>query len=122
MELSEADQLAIRTVVELQLKAFQAGDGARAFSFASPGIQQQFGSIEQFMQMVKASYASVYWPRSVVFEGLIWMQSLPVQQVMLMDQGGRLFRAYYWMERQLDCSWRIAGCRLMAVDDDDPLG
>lgn len=119
MKLSEADQLAIRTVVERQLKAFQAGDGARAFSFASPAIQQQFGSAEQFMQMVKASYASVYWPRSVVFEGVTWMQSLPVQQVVLMDQNGCLFRAYYWMERQLDLSWRIAGCRLRLLEDDD---
>ncbi|HEY9878030.1 MAG TPA: DUF4864 domain-containing protein [Leptolyngbyaceae cyanobacterium] len=118
MELSEADQLAIRTVVEQQLKALRADDGERAFSFAAPRIQQQFDTAERFMRMVKTAYQPVYRPRSVMFEGLTWMQSLPAQQVMLMAEGGELVRAYYLMERQPDRQWRIAGCYLVFLKDE----
>lgn len=118
MELSEADQLAIRTVVEQQLKAFRSDDGARAFSYASPGIQHQVGSVEAFMQMVKTAYQPVYCPRSVIFEGLVWVQSQPALQVMLLSAEGDLFRAYYIMERQATFEWRIAGCYLVALARD----
>lgn len=118
MDLSEADQLAIRTVVEQQLKALRADDGERAFSFATPQIQQQFDTAERFMHMVKIAYQPVYRPRSVMFEGLTWIQSLPAQQVMLMAETGELVRAYYLMERQSDQQWRIAGCYLVFLKND----
>lgn len=120
MELSETEQLAIRTVVEQQLRAFQAGDGVRAFSYAAPGIRQQFGSVESFMRMVEAAYQPVYRPRSVMFEGLTWLQSLPTQQVLLLAENGELYRAYYVMERQPSYEWRIAGCYLAALGDETP--
>uniref|UniRef100_UPI00403F8DA0 DUF4864 domain-containing protein n=1 Tax=Microcoleus sp. OTE_8_concoct_300 TaxID=2964710 RepID=UPI00403F8DA0 len=52
MLISESDRATIRSVVEKQLQAFQKDDAAGAFAFASPGIQQQFRTAENFMHMV----------------------------------------------------------------------
>src|SRR5262249_39068567 len=41
-QVSDADQAAIRQVIEQQLQAFQHDDGAGAYAFASPSIQKQF--------------------------------------------------------------------------------
>src|ERR1700756_3001229 len=65
--LSTADRGAIRAVVEDQLAAFQRDDGAAAFAFASPGIQAEFGTVENFMAMVRSGYQPVYRPREVAF-------------------------------------------------------
>ncbi|MEM7650259.1 MAG: DUF4864 domain-containing protein, partial [Cyanobacteria bacterium P01_A01_bin.70] len=72
-ELSEADDAAIKTVIRQQLDAFQADDAELAFSFASPTIQAQFQSANQFMAMVRSQYATVYRPQSVEFGDLEWV-------------------------------------------------
>ena len=46
--LADSDQAAIRTAVESQLAAFQRDDGAAAFSYAAPAIQEKFGTPENF--------------------------------------------------------------------------
>jgi hypothetical protein len=81
--LDEADRQAIRGVIEAQLAAFQADDGATAFGFASPAIQEMFGDPATFLAMVRTSYVPVYRPREVRFERLILHQGEPVQLVLL---------------------------------------
>ena len=66
-----ADAAAIRDVIEAQLKAFQADDGAQAFSYASPAIQSIFKDPDTFMSMVRAGYQPVYRPREVEFRDLV---------------------------------------------------
>ena len=61
------DQSAIRGIIESQLEAFQRDDGTRAFSYASPGIRQRFGTADNFMAMVRSGYAAVYRPQEVEF-------------------------------------------------------
>ncbi|MGB3669547.1 MAG: DUF4864 domain-containing protein, partial [Phormidesmis sp.] len=112
MELAETDLQIIRQVISRQIAAFRKNDAIAAFAEAAPGIQQQFGTAENFAAMVEAAYPSVYRPRSVVFESIQMVEGLPTQQVMLMDQGGRLLRATYMMQRQTDGDWKIAGCYL----------
>ncbi|EDX87446.1 hypothetical protein S7335_5156 [Synechococcus sp. PCC 7335] len=112
MEMEEADREAIRQVISLQITAFQQGDVTTAFSQAAPGIQQQFATANNFAAMVEAAYPSVYRPRSVVFENVLKVDDLPAQQVMLMDQAGKLIRATYLMQRQWTGEWKIAGCYL----------
>ena len=50
----------MRAVIEAQLDAFRKDDAARAFSLATPGIREAFGSLENFMNMVRSAYAVVY--------------------------------------------------------------
>lgn len=112
MNLAETDLQSIRQVIGLQIEAFRQGDAIAAFTYAAPGIQQQFGSAENFAAMVEAAYPSVYRPRSVVFESLQTVEGLPAQQVMLLDQAGKLIRATYTMQQLADGDWKIAGCYL----------
>lgn len=104
--------MAIRQVIEQQIVAFQEGNAVAAFSQAAPGIQVQFGTAENFINMVKAAYPPVISPRSVVFEGFQQVDGLPAQQVMLMDENGQLVRATYLMQQQTMGDWKIAGCYL----------
>ncbi|MEL6937587.1 MAG: DUF4864 domain-containing protein [Cyanobacteria bacterium J06598_1] len=115
MDLAETDLQAIRDVIGQQIAAFKKDDAIAAFAQAAPGIQQQFGTPENFVAMVEAGYPSVYRPRSVVFESLHEVEGLPAQQVMLMDNDGDLIRATYVMQRQSGGLWKIAGCYLTPI-------
>ncbi|MGB3786973.1 MAG: DUF4864 domain-containing protein [Phormidesmis sp.] len=110
--MARAEQQAICEVIGQQITAFQQGDAIAAFSQAAPGIQAQFGTPDNFAAMVEEAYPSVYRPRSVVFENMLTVEGLPAQQVMLMDQSGRLIRATYMMQKQRTGEWKIAGCYL----------
>lgn len=118
MLISESDRATIRSVVEQQLQAFQKDDAAGAFAFASPGIQQQFRTAENFMYMVKNAYQAVYRPRSVLFENLATVEGIPAQPVLLLDSEGIPIRAIYLMEKQFDNSWRINGCYLVSLTEE----
>src|SRR4051812_28061134 len=61
---SDADQSAIRGIIQDQIEAFKRDDAVRAFSHATPALQNMFGSQERFMDMVKDGYRPVYRPRS----------------------------------------------------------
>ena len=112
--LSDDDRDAIHAVIQSQLDAFQSDDAVLAFSFASPAIQAQFGSPQNFMAMVKTGYQPVYRPRSVVFGDIVETAGKIVQQVLILDGEGQSVLAIYPMEKQTDESWRIAGCYLTA--------
>jgi hypothetical protein len=111
----DRDAQAIRAVIEAQLAAFSQDDAERAFSFASDSIQTMFGTPENFMTMVKTSYAVVYRPASVLFLELERLAEETHQAVHMSDGGGQMWLAIYRMQRQPDNSWRISGCviRLM---------
>lgn len=116
MQFTESDFLAIRSVIERQLEAFQKDDAQSAFAFASPGIQKQFGTPENFIQMVRKHYPAVYRPRSVFFENITIIQSNITQPVLLLSPHGVPLRALYLMEKQSDDTWRINGCFLISVE------
>jgi hypothetical protein len=117
-DLSAADRGAIRAVVEDQLAAFQRDDGDAAFAFASPGIRAQFGTVDNFMAMVRAGYQPVYRPREVAFGDVrVDDGGRIVQRVLLVGPDGVPVVALYTMERQPDGSWRIAGCTLTRSPD-----
>ena len=111
-EVAPADAQAVRAVIEAQLDAFRHDDAARAFSLATPGIRQTFGSAENFLAMVRASYAVVYRPKDVIFEVTRFIEGQLVQPVRLTDADGRSWIAIYPMQRQPDGSWRTNGCQL----------
>ena len=111
-EVSPADAKAVRAVIEAQLDAFQRDDAASAFSLATPGIRMTFGSAENFLAMVRGSYAVVYRPKDVIFENSRIIEGQLVQPVRLTDAEGRSWIALYPMQRQPDGSWRTNGCQL----------
>jgi len=116
--LDAADRAAIRSVIEAQLAAFQADDGATAFGFASPSIQEMFGNPTTFLAMVRTGYMPVYRPREVRFQRLILHQDEPVQLVLLVGPDLEVVTAYYAMQKQPDGTWRINGCFLQAAADE----
>ena len=116
MYISEHDKAAIRQIIEKQLQAFQNNDAVAAFTFASPTIQQQFETPENFLAMVRNEYQVVYRPRSVMFRGFTTINNYPAQVLILMDKNGKLTQAIYIMQHQRDSSWRIHGCFLASLD------
>ncbi|MEO1193820.1 MAG: DUF4864 domain-containing protein [Pseudomonadota bacterium] len=111
---ARADQAApIQAVIEQQLEAFQRDDAETAFSFASPRIQQQFGTAARFMTMVRQGYDPVYRPISRAFQDAQFDGNRAVQEVLLQDRRGKTWLAIYLMQQEEDGSWRIAGVRLV---------
>ena len=115
--LASEDAVAIREVIGRQLEAFQRDQAELAFSYASPGIQEKFGSPTRFLHMVKAHYPAVYRPRETEFLALINMQGTWVQAVMFSEDNGNIYIARYPMELQADGEWLIDGCVLTLQTD-----
>ncbi len=116
-QADEGESQALRAVIQSQLEAFQRDDGSTAFSFASPMIQRQFGTPEQFMTMVRQGYDPVYRPVSTEFQEAQFNADRAVQKVLFQDRSGQSWMAYYFMQQQDDGSWRIAGVRLEQLPD-----
>ena len=103
---------AIRAVVEAQLAALKAGDGARAMTYATPGIRVQFGTPENFLQMVRTSYAALLDARHTQFlEGAV-IDGATIQPLRLVLPDETVQVALYRMQREPGGAWRIAGCAL----------
>ena len=107
------ERSAVQDVIRRQMEAFRRDDAPAAFAFAAPGIQSQFGgNADVFMEMVRKGYQPVYRPRATSFTRAEREAGRVVQHVLVTgpDGGGR--EAIYFMERQPDGTWRIAGCVL----------
>lgn len=109
----------IRHVIADQIAAFQNDDAERAFGHAAPGIRQRFGSAAVFMQMVRRVYRPLYRPRAYAFEPLNDDGDAPIQPVRILDALGRVSLALYEMERQADGTWKIAGCILVDLPEEE---
>ena len=110
---TKADWNAMRKVIQAQLDAFRADAGERAFSYAAPGIREQFKTAENFMRMVKTSYPAVYRPASVAFIDAVVEDGVPIQMVQFSDGAGAVWVGLYSMQRQPNKSWKVSGCRLV---------
>jgi len=115
--LAPADAVAIREVIQNQIEAFRRDDGATAFGYASPMIQEKFGDPGNFMNMVRSGYPQVYRPKTVEFEELSVEEVGPVQNVLVVGPDGVPVLAIYLMQRQPDGSWRINGVYLTRIPD-----
>lgn len=100
-------------VIKSQIEAFQRDDGKAAFAFASPDLQDQFGSANAFLKKFSTTYKAVYRPRSVTFLNLAFSRGRLVQRVLLLGPEGRAVVALFPMVRMNDGSWRIDGCVLV---------
>ena len=110
--LTEAEWRAIQKTIGDQLAALRAGDGARAFTFASPGIRDRFGDAETFLAMVRGSYSSLLDARYTEFlEGAV-IDGRTIQPLRLVLNDETVLVALYEMQRDDGGGWRIAGCVL----------
>jgi hypothetical protein len=100
----------IRGVVAAQREALVAGNGERAFGYATPALRRQYGSAEAFMRMVREGYQALVDARyTESLEGAV-IEGSTIQPLRLVMPDGAVLVALYKMERQRDGSWRIAGC------------
>jgi hypothetical protein len=113
VEHGDEGAAAVRAVIERQLDAFRRDDAEEAFSYATPGIREMFGSAANFLTMVRASYAAVYRPRSVAFREVYVVHGEARQVVALVGPDGQPVNAVYHLQRQPDGAWRINGCVLV---------
>jgi DNA-binding transcriptional LysR family regulator len=112
IRLPDNDWTAIKAMIGEQLAALKAGDGTTAFSFASPGIRQQFGNAGTFLEMVRASYGALIAARYTEFlEGAV-IEGRVIQPLRLIGPDNSVLVALYTMERQPEGGWKIAGCIL----------
>jgi hypothetical protein len=109
--LPKADWNAIERVVREQLAALKAGDGEKAFSYASPGIRAQFGDAPTFLAMVRNGYAALLAARYTEFlEGAV-IDGRVIQPLRLIAPDNGVVVALYTMEKH-DGRWKISGCML----------
>lgn len=107
-----ADWTAIKKVIVDQRAALKAGDAAKAFSYASPGIRDQFGDAATFIAMVRTGYAALLTARYTEFlEGAVIDGSV-IQPLRLVDADNTVRVALYIMQRQENGTWRIGGCQI----------
>jgi hypothetical protein len=110
-KVSKADWQAIKRVISEQLAALKAGKGGKAFGYATPAIQAQFGDAENFMAMVLSSYAPLLDARYTEFlEGAV-IDGVIVQPLRLIAPDNTVRVALYTMEKQKGV-WRISGCAI----------
>jgi hypothetical protein len=118
--IDATDAQAIEQVIDSQLKAFAADNGAEAYGFAAPIVRQIFPDPGTFMAMVKRGYLPVYRNKSYDFgESFVDGQGRPSQRVLITGLDGKRHEAVYTMEKQADGSWKIAGCYLLEVPSVD---
>ena len=110
--LPAAEWRAIKKVIGDQRAALKAGDAAKAFAQASPGIRAQFGTPENFIEMVRAAYDALIAARYTEFlEGAV-IEGSVIQPLRLIAPDNSVLVALYTMEKQKDGRWRISGCVL----------
>jgi len=108
---------AAQSVVENQLKAFQAGDAEAAYSHAAPNIRRAFPTREAFMAMVKNGYAPIHSPRSYAFgKAEIAGNGRVTQRVLILGPDGKDYEAVYTLELQEDGVFRITGVSMRAAN------
>jgi hypothetical protein len=111
-KLASTDWQAIRKVISQQLAALRAGDGERAFGYASPGIRAQFGDAQTFLAMVRGAYSALLVARYTEFlEGAV-IDGLVIQPLRLIAPDNTVRVALYTLEKQGKGGWRISGCRI----------
>ncbi|WP_218578622.1 DUF4864 domain-containing protein [Vineibacter terrae] len=113
----EDDRAAIQAVIDSQIAAFRRDDGEAAFSYAAPAIRHMFGTVDNFMAMVRGGYRPVYRPQAYHFGAVAVVDGQIVQKVHIVGPDGGAVTAFYIMEQQPDGSWRIAGCSLGAPEE-----
>jgi Domain of unknown function (DUF4864) len=115
-DFSNADKQAFKTTIGGQLNAFQINDGVKAYSFAAPVVTKIFPTVEIFMSMVKRGYDPILRNSTHIFGALeLDPMGRPAQHVLITTSEGKRYEAVYFMEKQSDGSWKIAGVQMVLL-------
>ena len=104
-----------KAVIEAQIEAMAKDDWPKAYSFASPAIRKRFGSPQRFKEMVLKGYKIVYRPRSISFQGVENFGVASGFVFHLIGTNGQAARVVYFMIKDEDEGWRIAGVQLFNI-------
>ena len=107
-----AQDTAITSAIDGQIAAFLEDDFNRAFSFASPMIQNMFQTPERFGMMVRQGYPMVHRPAEVQYGSAEVDGMVTRQRVLITDQSGTLHMLEYEMV-PMGGSWLINGVRML---------
>ena len=111
----EAEIKSAQQSIDGQLRAFQAGDNALAYSYAAPNVKQIFPTLESFMSMVTGAYQPVHKPKNFAFGKAEELNGTSIaQQVILIGPDGKDYEALYTLQLQPDGVFRITGVSLRA--------
>ncbi|WP_293440176.1 DUF4864 domain-containing protein [Planktotalea sp.] len=108
----QADKPVITDTIQSQFDALANDDFAQAFTYASPLIQQLFGSPQNFGMMVTQSYPMVRRAEDVQFLDLRSIGGSLYQKVQVRDVKGEIFIFDYQMI-QSENGWKINGVQLV---------
>ena len=112
-----ADEKAdIQSTISDQLKAFASDNFIEAFTHASPGIKDIFGTVENFSNMVKKGYPMVWRYNNFEFLNLEETPQGYSQIVRITDQNDKLFLLKYFMTNVAGI-WKISGVSIIEASD-----
>ena len=115
--LSFADEKAdIQSTISDQLRAFASDNFIEAFTHASPGIKDIFGTVENFSNMVKKGYPMVWRYNNFEFLNLEETPQGYSQIVRITDQNDKLFLLKYFMKNVAGI-WKISGVSIIEASD-----
>jgi Domain of unknown function (DUF4864) len=106
---------AIDAIIIAQWQALRTSNAAGGFAYASPRLQEMYGSPAAFLAMVRAGYQPVLAARRIDFEDFVTFRGYLTRRVRLLGASGQERDALYLMTRLADGSWRIAGCVLLVA-------
>ncbi len=112
-----ADEKAdIQGTISDQLRAFASDNFIEAFTHASPGIKDIFGTVENFSNMVKKGYPMVWRYNNFEFLNLEETPQGYSQIVRITDQNDKLFLLKYFMKNVAGI-WKISGVSIIEASD-----
>lgn len=112
-----ADEKAdIQSTISDQLRAFASDNFIEAFTHASPGIKDIFGTVENFSNMVKKGYPMVWRYNNFEFLNLEETPQGYSQIVRITDQNDKLFLLKYFMKNVAGI-WKISGVSIIEASD-----
>ena len=112
-----ADERAdIQSTISDQLRAFASDNFIEAFTHASPGIKDIFGTVENFSNMVKKGYPMVWRYNNFEFLNLEETPQGYSQIVRITDQNEKLFLLKYFMKNVAGI-WKISGVSIIEASD-----
>ena len=106
----------IQNTISNQLKAFAVDDFTEAFTHASPGIKDIFGSVENFSNMVKKGYPMVWRYNNFQFLKLEETPQGYSQIVRITNKKDELFLLKYFMQN-ISGIWKISGVSVIEASD-----
>ena len=114
--LTADEQTDIQNTISNQLEAFASDDFTEAFTHASPGIKDIFGSVDNFARMVKNGYPMVWRYNNFQFLKLEETPQGYSQIVRITDRKDQLFLLKYFM-KNISGIWKISGVAIIENSD-----